>query len=71
MVKEFGKKGRELICPRISEKSVWASKSVYFSKSDVIVIVGTSLASRKTQDFTLQDLSRKTLVARLARQKFT
>ena len=34
-------------------------------------IVGTSLASRKTQDFTLQDLSRKTLVARLARQKFT
>ena len=35
------------------------------------IIVGTSLASRKTQDFTLQDLSRKTLVARLARQKFT
>ena len=34
-------------------------------------IVGTSLASRKTQDFTLQDLSCKTLVARLTRQKFT
>jgi len=32
-------------------------------------IVGTSLASRKTQDFALQDLSRKTLVARLARKK--
>ena len=34
-------------------------------------IVGTSLASRKMQDLTLQDFSRKTLVARLARQKFT
>ena len=34
-------------------------------------IVGTSLASRKTQDLTLQDFSRKTLVARLARRKFT
>ena len=36
-----------------------------------LCIVGTSLASRKTQDLTLQDFSRKTLVARLARQKFT
>ena len=34
-------------------------------------IVGTSLAFRKTQDLTLQDFSRKTLVARLARRKFT
>ena len=33
--------------------------------------MGTSLASRKTQDLTLQDFSRKTLVARLARRKFT
>ena len=40
-------------------------------KRVLVSIVGTSLASRKMQDFTLQDLSRKTLVARLARQKFT
>ena len=33
----------------------------------IIYIVGTSLASRKTQDLTLQDFSCKTLVARLAR----
>ena len=41
-------------------------------KNDAVpTIVGTSLASRKTQDLTLQDFSRKTLGARLARQKFT
>ena len=32
-------------------------------------IVGASLASGKTQDLILQDFSRKTLGARLARQK--
>ena len=46
-------------------------KNLILIKFLVVSIVGTSLASRKTQDFTLQDLSRKTLVARLARQKFT
>ena len=35
------------------------------------VIVGASLASRKMQDLILQDFSRKTLGARLARQIFT
>ena len=33
--------------------------------------MGASLASRKMQDLILQDFSRKTLGARLARQKFT
>ena len=37
----------------------------------IIIIVGASLASRKKQDLILQDFSRKTLDARLARQKFT
>ena len=33
-------------------------KATAYCPTQVIVIVGTSLASRKTQDFTLQDLSR-------------
>ena len=37
----------------------------------LLSIVGASLASRKTQDLILQDFSRKTLDARLARQIFT
>ena len=35
------------------------------------MIISIGYSGHKTQDFTLQDLSCKTLVARLARQKFT
>ena len=37
----------------------------------VSITVGASLVTRKTQDLILQDFSRKTLGARLARQIFT